>query len=40
MKPLIRCLAVGAALALAAGDASMAQDFSAKPIRIIVGLVA
>ncbi len=40
MKLLIRCLAVGAALALAASDASVAQDFSAKPIRIIVGLVA
>jgi len=40
MKPLIRSLAVCAALALTAAKPSMAQDFSAKPIRIIVGLVA
>src|SRR5262249_26420700 len=37
MTPLIRCLVIAA---LAAAQPAHAQDFSAKPIRIIVGLVA
>src|ERR1700686_4758162 len=39
MKPFIR-LVICAVLALPASNASVAQDFSGKPIRIIVGLVA
>src|SRR3974390_711799 len=39
MTPLFRCLVAAAALALTAHPAA-AQDFSARPIRIIVGLVA
>ncbi|HEY2134328.1 MAG TPA: tripartite tricarboxylate transporter substrate binding protein [Xanthobacteraceae bacterium] len=40
MRSLIRCLVAAAALAAAAHGPSAAQEFSAKPIRIIVGLVA
>jgi tripartite-type tricarboxylate transporter receptor subunit TctC len=40
MKPFIRCIVMGVALTLVAKATSVAQDFSGKPIRIIVGLVA
>ncbi len=40
MTFLFRCLVFTAALALAPHSPAAAQDFSAKPIRIIVGLVA
>ena len=40
MSFLIHCLVVTTTLILAAQQSSVAQDFSGKPIRIIVGLVA
>jgi tripartite-type tricarboxylate transporter receptor subunit TctC len=40
MTPCIRSLALAALLALSALHSVAAQDFSSKPIRIIVGLVA
>jgi tripartite-type tricarboxylate transporter receptor subunit TctC len=41
MSLLLRCLAiVGAVVTIAAQPSASAQDFSGKPIRIIVGLVA
>jgi tripartite-type tricarboxylate transporter receptor subunit TctC len=40
MASLIRCLIMAGAAILAAPGPAGAQDFSAKPIRIIVGLVA
>jgi tripartite-type tricarboxylate transporter receptor subunit TctC len=40
MSSFVRCLAICVALLLATHRPSAAQDFSGKPIRIIVGLVA
>jgi len=40
MASLVRCLIIAGAALLAARASVGAQDFSAKPIRIIVGLVA
>jgi tripartite-type tricarboxylate transporter receptor subunit TctC len=40
MASLVRCLIMAGAAILAAPGPAGAQDFSAKPIRIIVGLVA
>ena len=40
MSLFVRCLAICVALLLATHRPSAAQDFSGKPIRIIVGLVA
>jgi tripartite-type tricarboxylate transporter receptor subunit TctC len=39
MKSFFRCLAF-AALTFASHDSALAQDFSTKPVRVIVGLVA